>query len=128
MSLPAKPASEVRRAAEGTAVEHLAERLSGPCALARHESDPVVLAKTLSEFAKDNPELKLLGGGIDGKALIEADGVKQLASLPGLPELRAQLLSLVQTPATQLLRLVATPGTQLAQVLDARQKKLEESS
>ena len=58
---------------------------------------------------------------------MDADAVKQLASLPGLPELRAQLLCLIQTPATTLVRLLATPGTQMARVLEARREQQEQS-
>jgi large subunit ribosomal protein L10 len=115
-----------KRAARGTAVEHLADRLTGPCALAGHETDPVALAKALSEFSKDHPQLELLAAVIDGRELVDKAGVKQLAALPGLPELRAQLLSLIQEPAAQLVRLLATPGGQLARVLDAHREKLEQ--
>jgi large subunit ribosomal protein L10 len=113
-----------KRAAGGTGVEFLIQNLSGPCALAGHESDPVALAKALSEFAKENPQLELLAGLVDAREVIDPGGVKQLATLPGLPELRAKLLALIQTPATSLLRLIATPGTQLARVVDARNDSL----
>lgn len=115
-----------KRAAVGTGAERLTEKFCGPCAVAIHPSDPIALAKALSDFAKTNPELELLAGLIDAKALVDADGVKQLASLPALPELRAQLLALVATPATTLVRLLGTPGTQLARALDARREKLGE--
>ncbi len=114
-----------RLAAPGTPLELLVDRLAGPCAVATHESDPVVLAKVMSEFGKKNPELKLLAGVVDGKELLDEAGVKQLATLPGLPELRAQLLALIQTPATSLVRLLATPSSQIARSIDARREKLE---
>lgn len=113
-----------KRAVQGTAMEKLAESFAGPCAVASHEDDPVALAKVLSDFAKDNPQLELLAGIVDAKDEIDAKGVKQLASLPGLPELRAQLLALVQTPATSLARLLSTPATQTARVIDARRETL----
>jgi len=109
-----------KRAAVGTPIEPLLGQFQGPCALALHESDPVSLAKTLSEFAKDNPQVELRAALIDAKELLDAAGVKQLAALPGLQELRGQLLSLVQMPATMLVRLLNTPGTQVARVLDAK--------
>jgi large subunit ribosomal protein L10 len=115
-------------AAMGTPMEPLAERLAGPCALATHASDPVVLAKTLNTFAKENPELELVAGVVDAKDLLDVAQVKVLASLPGLEELRAQLLALFQTPATTLVRLLSTPGTQLARVLDARRESQEGAS
>ena len=116
-----------KRAAAGTPVELLVDKFSGPCALATHESDPVSLAKTLAEFNKQNPQLELLAGMIDAKELLDKAGVKQLASLPGLEELRAMLLSLIQTPATQLVRLLGTPASQMARVLDARREQQEKS-
>ncbi len=116
-----------KRAAAGTPVELLVDKFSGPCALATHDSDPVSLAKALAEFNKQNPELELLAGMIDAKELLDKNGVKQLASLPGLQELRATLLSLIQTPATQLVRLLGTPATEMARVLDARREQQEKS-
>jgi large subunit ribosomal protein L10 len=107
-------------AAAETPAAPLIEQFSGPCALAMHADDPVLLAKTLSDFAKENPQLELLAGVVDAKDVIDASGVKQLAGMPGLPDLRAQLLALVQTPATTLVRLLGTPGTQVARVLDAK--------
>jgi len=116
-----------KRAAVGTTVEPLVSMLSGPCALALHESDPVALAKALAEFAKANPELELRGGVVDAKDLMDAGDVTYLATLPGLQELRAQLLALIQTPATSLARLLNTPGGQLARVVDARRETLGEA-
>jgi len=116
-----------KRAAAGTPAEALVERFTGPCAVATHASDPVALAKTLADFSKDNPQLELVAGLIDAKDVVDAAGVKRLAALPGLPELRAQLLCLLQTPATQLVRLLGTPGTQVARAIDARREKLEQS-
>jgi large subunit ribosomal protein L10 len=113
-----------KRAAAGTPMEPLAEQFRGPCALAMHSSDPVGLAKALAEFAKENPQLELLAGVVDAKDLVDAATVKQLAKLPGLVELRAQLLALIQTPATSLVRLLNTPGGQIAQVVDARRNAL----
>jgi large subunit ribosomal protein L10 len=117
-----------KRAALGTTVEPLADMLNGPCAVALHESDPVALAKALAEFAKANPELELRGGVVDAKEVMDAGAVKQLATLPGLPELRAQLLSLIQSPATGLLRLLNTPGGQLARAVGARREALDQAS
>jgi len=110
-------------AVQGTASEPLSAHFEGPCALATHESDPVALAKALADFAKDNAQLELQAGLVDAKDVIDAAGVKQLASLPGLPELRAQLLALIQTPATTLVRLINTPGSQIARVIDARREE-----
>ena len=115
-----------KRAATGTPAEPLVERFSGPCAIASHASDPVELAKVLADFSKENPQLELLAGLVDARELLDVDGVKQLAKLPGLTELRAQLLALIQTPAAQLVRLLGTPGTQLARVVDARREEQDQ--
>ena len=112
-----------KRAAAGTPIE----RFEGPCAIATHETDPVSLAKALADFSKENPQLELRAGVVDAKDILDVKGVKQLASLPGLPELRAQLLCLIQTPATQLVRLLGTPGTQVARVLDAHRDRQEQA-
>lgn len=114
-----------KRAAEGTAVDRIRERLRGTCALAAHPSDPVVLAKAMDEFAKDHPNLRIVAAVVDAQEVLEAADVKTLANMPGLPELRAQFLALLQTPATQLVRLLGTPASQMARALDARREKLE---
>jgi large subunit ribosomal protein L10 len=114
-----------RRGSEGTAVGKIADKLRGTCGLAGHPSDPVGLAKVLSDFAKDNPQLKLVACVVDAREVYGTDGIKQLATLPGLQELRAQLLALINTPATQLVRLVNTPAGQMARAIDARREKLE---
>jgi len=114
-----------RRGSTGTAVEKIADQLKGTCGLAAHPSDPVALAKVVSEFAKDNPQFQLLACVVDSKEVYAAQGIKQLATLPGRQELRAQLLALINTPATQLVRLLNTPAGQVARAIDARREKLE---
>jgi large subunit ribosomal protein L10 len=109
-----------KRAAVGTPMERLADRLRGPCAAASHASDPVILAKTLTDFAKDNPALELLAAVVEAREVVDGAGVKKLATLPGIAELRAQLLAMIQTPAANLVRMVQTPGLTLARVIDAR--------
>ena len=115
------------RAVKGTVLEPLADLFQGPTAVAYNEHDALALTKLLSEYAKANPELTLRAGVIEGAELLDEEGLNILAKLPGLQELRAQLLSLFQAPATGLVRLLATPGTQLVQVIEARKKNLEEA-
>lgn len=114
-----------RRGSEGTSVGMIADRLKGTCGLAAHATDPVALAKVVSEFAKDNPQLRLVACVVDAREIYGVDGIKQLATLPGLNGLRAQLLSLINTPATQLVRLINTPAGQVARAIDARREQLE---
>lgn len=114
-----------RRAAVGTPIEPLQSHFSGPCALATHPDDAVALAKAISDFAKDNPQLKVIAGVIESHDVVDEAGVAYLSSLPSLPELRAQLLSLFQTPASSLVRLLNTPAGQMARVIDAKAQQGE---
>jgi large subunit ribosomal protein L10 len=114
-----------KRAAAGTPAEKLGELLTGPRAIAFHESDPLAISKVLTEYAADHPQLKVVGGVIDAKDVVDPQAVKALATLPSLPELRAQLLALISTPATSLARIIATPATQIAGVVKARNDKME---
>lgn len=114
-----------KRAAAGTPMEALADSLEGPRAIASHGTDPVALAKALFEFAKEHPELELLAGVVDAREVLDAEGIKALATLPGQLELRTQMVFLIQAPASSLVRLLNTTGTQLARVLDARREQLE---
>jgi large subunit ribosomal protein L10 len=113
------------RAAKGTALERLEAKLEGTTGIAYSGDDPVALAKVLVEFAKDNPALTVKGAVVAGTQMLDAAGVKALSTMPGLPELRAKLLGLLQAPATQLVRLLGTPATQTVRVLKAHQDKLE---
>ena len=113
------------RAVKDTPLEKLGTKFEGTTGVAYTADDPVALAKVLVDFAKDHPALALKGGLVAGTDVLDAAGVKALSTMPGLPELRARLLRLLQTPATQLVRLLGTPATQLARVLQARQEKQE---
>lgn len=95
----------------------LGELLTGPTALAT-SVDPVAAAKAVVEFAKTNDKLEIVGGSM-GAQLLTADGVKALASMPSLDELRAKLVGLVQAPATKLAQLTTAPAAKLARVFGA---------
>jgi large subunit ribosomal protein L10 len=111
------------RAAKGTPLESLGDKLVGTTGIAYTGEDPVALAKVLVDFAKDHPALAFKVGVVSGSQVLDAAGVKNLSTMPGLPEMRARLLGLLQAPASQLVRLLSTPATQLAQVLKAHQDK-----
>ena len=113
------------RASKGTALERLQSKLQATTGIAYTGDDPVAMAKALVDFAKDHPALSVKGGVVAGSQVLDAEGVKALSTMPGLPELRARLLGLLQAPATQLVRLLGTPGNQLARVMKAHQDKLE---
>jgi large subunit ribosomal protein L10 len=97
----------------------LAPLLVGPVALAFGFTDAVAVAKVVKDFAKDNDKLLIRGGVLDGAAL-DAKQVEQLATMPSRDELRAQLLRLLNTPATNFVRLLKAPAQQLVQVLYAK--------
>jgi large subunit ribosomal protein L10 len=113
------------RAAKGTSLERLEAKFEGTTGIAWSADDPVALAKVLVDFARDNAALSVKAAVVSGGQVLDAAGVKALSAMPGLPEMRARLLGLLQAPATQLVRLLATPATQLARVVQARRDKLE---
>jgi large subunit ribosomal protein L10 len=113
------------RAVKGTDYEKLTDKFTGTTGVAYTGQDPVVLAKTLVDFAKDNPNLVVKGGLVSGGQLLDAEGVKALSTMPSLPEMRAKFLGLLQTPATQLVRVLNAPAGKMARVLAAHQEKLE---
>lgn len=113
------------RAAKGTPLEKLGDKLTGTTGIAYTGDDPVALAKVLVDFAKDHPALALKVGVVSGEQVLDPAGVKSLSTMPGLPEMRARLLGVLTAPASQLVRLLSTPGTQLAQVMKAHQDKIE---
>jgi large subunit ribosomal protein L10 len=113
-----------KRAAEGTPIERLSDSFVETTGIAYTSADPVALAKVLVDFMKDNPSLVVKAGLVAGTQRLDANGVKALSTMPGLPELRARLLGLLTTPATQLVRLFSTPPSQLARVLKAHEEKL----
>ena len=106
-----------RRALAGTAFEPLAPLFTGPTAIA-FSRDPLAAAKVVVEFANRNNKLTIIGGGLAGRQL-DAAGVKELASLPSLDELRGKLVGLLQTPAMRLATVLQAPAGQLARVLAA---------
>ena len=108
-------------ALEGTDYGSLADLLTGPTALAT-STDPVAAAKAVVEFAKTNDRIEIVGGAM-GKTVLDADGVKALASLPSLDELRAKLVGLLVAPATKIATITQAPAAQLARVLAAYSEK-----
>jgi len=78
----------------------------------------VAAAKVVVDFAKTNDKLEIVGGAM-GDTVLDVNGVKQLASLPSLDELRAKIVGLVQAPATKVVQIVQAPAGQLARVFGA---------
>ncbi|MET0241241.1 MAG: 50S ribosomal protein L10 [Sphingobium sp.] len=108
-------------AIEGTDYAGLADLLVGPVGLCT-SPDPVAAAKVAIEFAKTNDKLEIVGGGM-GTQVLDAEGVKALASLPSLDELRAKIVGLIQAPATKLATVIQAPASQLARVFNAYAEK-----
>ena len=104
-------------ALEGTDVASISPLLTGPTLIA-YSNDPVAAPKVAIAFAKDNDKLVILGGAM-GKTALNPEGVKALASMPSLDELRAKLLGLLQAPATKIAQLSTAPAAKLARVFQA---------
>ena len=104
-------------ALDGTDVASIKPLLKGPTLLA-YSGDPVAAAKVAVDFAKANDKLVILGGAM-GTTALNPDGVKALASLPSLDELRAKIVGLVQAPATKIAQVVNAPAAKLARVFGA---------
>lgn len=95
----------------------IGDMLTGPTALAT-SADPVAAAKAVVDFAKTNDKLEIVGGAM-GAQVLNAEGIKALASMPSLDELRAKLIGLVQAPATKVAQLTTAPAAKLARVFGA---------
>lgn len=111
--------STIRFAIEGTAHEPLTPLLKGVSGVAYNAEDPGAPARVARDYAKDNDKFWIKGGVADGEAL-DDKGVLRLADLPGPRELKAQLLALLNTPATQMVRVLNAPAQNLLNVLNAK--------
>lgn len=104
-------------AVEGTPYAPISDMLTGPTALAT-SIDPVAAAKVAVDFAKTNDKFEIVGGAM-GDTLLDINGVKALAQLPSLDELRAKIIGLVNAPATKIAQLMNAPAAKLARVVGA---------
>jgi len=104
-------------ALKGTKFEGMADRFTGPTAIAV-SSDPVAAAKIAVEFADKNEKLRIICGSLEAEALDE-NAVKALAKLPSLDELRGKIIGLIQAPATKIAGVLQAPAGQLARVFGA---------
>lgn len=106
-----------RLAIKGVALEELTEEFQGPVAAAYAEEDAVALAKALTDFAKEVPALELKVGLVDGQR-VDAEQIKEIASLPSREELVAKLLYLLQSPVVRFVRSLADIQRQFVSVVD----------
>jgi len=104
-------------ALEGTKYGSIGDMLTGPTALAT-STDPVAAAKVAVEFAKTNDRLEIVGGAM-GDTVLDVAGIKALAELPSLDQLRGTLVGLIQAPATKIARIVIEPASMIARVTGA---------
>ncbi|MEM6626648.1 MAG: 50S ribosomal protein L10 [Pseudomonadota bacterium] len=108
-------------ALDGQGGDAATDMFKGPVAIA-YSADPVAAPKVAAAFAKDNDKLVLIGG-IMGDSVLDQNGVKALATLPSLDQLRGKLVGLIQAPATKIAGVLQAPGGQLARVVSAYSQK-----
>jgi large subunit ribosomal protein L10 len=113
-----------KRAIASTRYAPLGDMLKGPTAVLIGFKDPVALAKVAMKLADEMPKLEIKGAVLDGQVL-PAGGVKALADLPPREVVLAQLLGLLQAPATRLVRTLNEPAAQLARLVDALAKRAD---
>jgi large subunit ribosomal protein L10 len=111
----------VKIALAGTEITSIGSLMKGPTILA-YAKDPVAAPKVAVAFAKDNDKLVILGGAMGATAL-NSDGVKALATMPSLDEMRGRLVGLIMAPATKLAQLSTAPAAKLARVVGAYANK-----
>ena len=104
-------------ALEGSRYQPIGELLKGPTALAT-STDPVAAAKIAVDLANTTDKFEIVGGAM-GDIKLDAAGIKALAALPSLDELRGTIIGLIQAPATKIARTINEPGAQLARVFAA---------
>lgn len=105
-------------ALKGTDVETISDLLRGQTCVA-YSDDPISAARVSVKYARENDKLVILGGAM-GKTRLDGSGVKALADLPSLDELRGRLVGLLQAPAAKIARILNEPGGMLARVLAAK--------
>ena len=115
-----------RLALKDTDYTGLEALLTGPTALA-YSVDPVAAAKVVVDFAKTNDRLEIVGGAM-GATVLDAEGIKALAAMPSLDELRATIIGLVNAPATKIAQLTTAPAAKLARVFAAYADKEKEAA
>jgi large subunit ribosomal protein L10 len=113
-------------ALEGSEVASIAPLLKGPTLIA-FSGDPVAAPKVAVDFAKAHERFVILGGAM-GKTALDTNGVRALAALPSLDELRAKLIGLIQAPATKIAQVVTAPAAKVARVVQAYASKSEDAA
>ena len=107
----------VQKALDGSVGEAGDALFTGPVAIA-YAPDPVSAAKVSTQYAKENEKFTVVGG-LMGQTVLDQNGIKALATLPSLDELRARIVGLIQAPATKVAGVLQAPAGQLARVFGA---------
>jgi large subunit ribosomal protein L10 len=105
------------RAAKGTPSEQVLKGLEGRTSIAYTSGDPVALAKAISKYVKDNPEVSFKAGVVEGRT-ISAKEIEALATMPAKEEILAKLLFMLNAPAQRLVTVMNAVGRDVAVVLN----------
>ena len=108
-------------ALEKTSRKDLSNLFSGPTAVAMSDA-AITSAKILTNFSKENQNLKILGG-IMGKDILDVAGVKNIATLPSLDEARAKIVGILRSPAQKIASSLLAPGSKIAILALEKSKK-----
>ncbi|MGI8870674.1 MAG: 50S ribosomal protein L10 [Mycobacteriales bacterium] len=111
-----------RRAAREVGLDQFDDLLSGPTAIAFIEGDPVVAAKGLRTFARDNPDLIIKGGVLDGNA-ISPDEINRIADLDSREVLLAKMAGALKGSLSNAAGLFQAPIVKVARLVVALQEK-----
>jgi large subunit ribosomal protein L10 len=117
----------VLRAIEGTALQDLKDKFRGPTAVAFSGDDPVGLAKAITSFVKDVPEVEIKGGLVEGQ-IISPEDVQQIASLPSREELISKLVFLLQSPVSGFVKVLGAIPRQFVIALEQIRQQKEGST
>ena len=108
-------------ALEKTRCKDLSSLFSGPTAVAMSK-DAITSAKILTNFSKENENLKILGG-IMGNEILDVAGVKNVATLPSLDEARAKIVGILRSPAQKIASILLAPASKIAILALEKSKK-----
>jgi large subunit ribosomal protein L10 len=108
-------------ALEKTRCKELSNLFSGPTAVALSK-DAITSAKILTNFSKENSNLKILGG-IMGNDILDVAGVKNVATLPSLDEARAKIVGILRSPAQKIASILLAPASKIAILALEKSKK-----
>ena len=114
--------SFLKRAMADSGMPDVADKLTGQTAIVMGEKDVAPVAKILKSFAVEF-KIAALKIGVVNKAVVSKSDVEALAELPAMEVLRAQLLGLLQLPATQFVRILNEPAASFARLLKAKGEK-----